>query len=131
VEKEAMQSETYKFSRGLSDGERLARLETLATLMDAALVIPGTNVRIGFDALIGLVPGIGDLISAAVSGFVIVEARRLGAPRWLLARMAGNVALDAIGGTIPLLGDLFDVAFRANLKNVRLLRRHLEQGGRA
>jgi hypothetical protein len=131
VEKEAMQSETYKFSRGLSDGERLARLETLATLMDAALVIPGTNVRIGFDALIGLVPGIGDLISAAVSGFVIVEAQRLGAPRWLLARMAGNVALDAIGGTIPLLGDLFDVAFRANLKNVRLLRRHLEQGGRA
>lgn len=126
-----MQSETYKFSRGLSDGERLARLETLATLMDAALVIPGTNVRIGFDALIGLVPGIGDLISAAVSGFVIVEAQRLGAPRWLLARMAGNVALDAIGGTIPLLGDLFDVAFRANLKNVRLLRRHLEQGGRA
>lgn len=126
-----MQSETYKLSGGLSDGERLARLETLATLMDAALVIPGTNVRIGFDALIGLVPGVGDLISAAVSGFIIVEARRLGAPRWLLARMAGNVAIDAVGGTIPLVGDLFDVAFRANLKNVRLLRRHLEQGRRA
>ncbi|MGE0340348.1 MAG: DUF4112 domain-containing protein [Xanthobacteraceae bacterium] len=125
-----MQSETYGQPRTLSDGERLARLETLATLMDAALVIPGTNVRVGFDALIGLVPGIGDLISAAVSGFIIVEARRLGAPRWLLARMAGNVAVDAIGGTIPLVGDLFDIAFRANLKNVRLLRSHLERGGR-
>lgn len=126
-----MQSEAYGQPRILSDGERLARLETLATLMDAALVIPGTNVRVGFDALIGLVPGIGDLISAAVSGFIIVEARRLGAPRWLLARMAGNVAVDTIGGAIPLVGDLFDVAFRANLKNVRLLRSHLERRGRA
>lgn len=126
-----MQSETYTLSGNLSDGERLARLETLATLMDAAVVIPGTNVRVGFDALIGLVPGIGDLISAAVSGFIIVEARRLGAPRWLLARMAGNVAVDTIGGAVPLVGDFFDVAFRANLKNVRLLRRHLERNGRA
>lgn len=126
-----MQSEAYGQPRILSDGERLARLETLATLMDAALVIPGTNVRVGFDALIGLVPGVGDLISAAVSGFIIVEARRLGAPRWLLARMAGNVAVDTIGGAIPLVGDLFDVAFRANLKNVRLLRSHLERRGRA
>lgn len=126
-----MQSEAYGQPRILSDGERLARLETLATLMDAALVIPGTNVRVGFDALIGLVPGVGDLISAAVSGLIIVEARRLGAPRWLLARMAGNVAVDTIGGAIPLVGDLFDVAFRANLKNVRLLRSHLERRGRA
>lgn len=126
-----MQSGTYGLSGSLSDSERLARLETLATLMDAALVIPGTNVRIGFDALIGLVPGIGDLASAAISGFIIVEARRLGAPRWLLARMAGNVAVDAVGGAIPIVGDLFDVAFRANLKNVRLLRRHLERHRRA
>ncbi|HRF08471.1 MAG TPA: DUF4112 domain-containing protein [Xanthobacteraceae bacterium] len=126
-----MQSGTYGLSGSLSDSERLARLETLATLMDAALVIPGTNVRVGFDALIGLVPGIGDVASAAISCFIIVEARRLGAPRWLLARMAGNVAVDAVGGVIPLVGDLFDVAFRANLKNVRLLRRHLERRGRA
>lgn len=126
-----MQSSAYRLAGDLSDRERLARLEALATLMDAALVIPGTNVRVGFDALIGLVPGIGDLVSAAVSGFILLEARRLGAPRWLLARMAGNIAVDAIGGAVPLVGDLFDVAFRANLKNVRLLRSHLERRGRA
>jgi hypothetical protein len=122
-----MRTETYEQKGSLSHEERLARLETLATLMDAAIVIPGTNVRVGFDALIGLVPGIGDLVSAGISSMIILEARRMGAPRWLVARMIANVAVDAIGGAVPLVGDLLDVAYRANLKNTQLLRRHFER----
>jgi hypothetical protein len=122
-----MRTETYRQNGSLSHEERLARLETLATLMDAAILIPGTNVRVGFDALIGLVPGIGDLVSAGISSMIILEARRMGAPRWLVARMIANVAVDAIGGAVPLVGDLFDVAYRANLKNTQLLRRHFER----
>ncbi len=126
-----MASRSFENTEPLSREERLARLETLANLMDAAIVIPGTNIRVGLDALIGLFPGIGDLASACVSGFIIVEARRLGAPRWLVARMMGNVAIDTVGGAVPLVGDLFDVAFRANLKNTQLLRRHFERVKRA
>jgi hypothetical protein len=122
-----MRTETYEQKGSLSHEERLARLETLATLMDAAIVIPGTNVRVGFEALIGLVPGIGDLVSAGISSMIILEARRMGAPRWLVARMIANVAVDAIGGAVPLVGDLLDVAYRANLKNTQLLRRHFER----
>jgi hypothetical protein len=127
-----MRTETYKQEGSpLSHEERLARLETLATLMDAAILIPGTNVRIGLDALIGLVPGVGDLVSAGISSMIVLEARRMGAPRWLVARMIANVAVDAIGGAVPLVGDLLDVAYRANLKNTQLLRRHFEQDRRA
>jgi hypothetical protein len=122
-----MRTETYRQNGSLSHEERLARLETLATLMDAAILIPGINVRVGFDALIGLVPGIGDLVSAGISSMIILEARRMGAPRWLVARMIANVAVDAIGGAVPLVGDLLDVAYRANLKNTQLLRRHFER----
>jgi hypothetical protein len=125
-----MRTETYRQNGSLSHEERLARLETLATLMDAAILIPGTNVRVGFDALIGLVPGIGDLVSAGISSMIILEARRMGAPRWLVARMIANVAVDAIGGAVPLVGDLLDVAYRANLKNTQLLRRHFERDRR-
>lgn len=125
-----MRTETYTAYDSPDREERLLRLETLATFMDAAIVVPGTNIRVGADALIGLVPGIGDLISAGISGIIILEARRMGAPRRLIARMIGNVAIDAIGGAVPLVGDLFDVAFRANLKNAQLLRRHFERSGR-
>ncbi len=126
-----MRAQTYSGVDGQDREERLTRLETLATLMDAAIVVPGTQIRVGFDALIGLVPGIGDLVSAGISTLIIVEARRLGAPRWLVARMIGNVAIDTVGGAVPLVGDLFDVTFRANLKNVALLRRHFERDRRA
>ncbi len=116
---------------GTSRAERMARLDKLATLMDAAIVIPGTNIRFGADAVIGLVPGIGDLVSAGISCLIIVEARRMGAPNHLIARMIGNVAIDGISGSVPIIGDLVDLAFRANLRNMRLLRRHFEQMDRA
>ncbi len=114
-------------AEGISRKERLAKLDALATLMDSAIVIPGTNIRFGADALIGLIPGIGDAVTAGVSCLIILEARRMGAPHHVVARMIGNVALDGLVGVIPVVGDIFDVAFRANLRNMRLLRKHFER----
>ena len=107
--------------------QAVARLDALATLMDAAFVIPGTNVRMGLDGLIGLLPIAGDLISSLVSSYIVWEARQLGVPRWMLARMMLNVAIDTAMGSVPVVGDAFDVMFRANLKNMALLKRYLER----
>jgi hypothetical protein len=104
-----------------------ARLEQLAWLMDESFYIPGLNMRIGVDGLLGLIPGIGDLISAAISSYVIAEASRLGAPRTVLLRMSGNVLIDTVVGAIPFLGDLFDFGFKANRRNVQLLTRFLDE----
>ena len=109
--------------------QSLVRLEAVAKLMDGAIVIPGTDLRIGLDAVIGMVPGIGDLISGAIGSYLIWEARRLGAPKWLIARMSANMLLDTTVGAIPILGDVFDLAFRANMKNMALLRKHVEKKG--
>lgn len=107
----------------------LLRLEAFAHLMDTAFVIPGINRRVGLDAVIGLVPVIGDVAGMLLSSYIIFEARRLGVPRWLIGRMALNVAFDGAIGSVPLAGDIFDAAFKANRRNVRLLRRHLEKHG--
>ena len=109
--------------------EALARLEALAKLMDGAFVIPGTKTRIGLDGLIGLIPGIGDVVSGLISSYLIWEARQLGVSRWVLARMVGNTFIDTAVGAIPFAGDVFDVMFRANMKNMNLLRQHLEKHG--
>jgi hypothetical protein len=105
--------------------QRVARIDALAQLFDTAFVLPGTNIRFGIDALIGLVPGIGDAITTILSLYIVNEARSLGAPKLLLARMLANVAVDGVFGAVPLVGDAFDVAFRANRRNVALLREHL------
>ena len=105
----------------------MKRLEALATLMDSAFAIPGTQIRMGLDGLIGLVPVLGDLITTAISSYILYEARRLGVSKFTLARMAGNVAIDGVIGAIPIVGDVFDIAFRANRRNVHILRRHLER----
>jgi hypothetical protein len=115
------------FVRPRSRGARVARIDALATLLDTALVIPGTGVRFGLDALIGLFPGIGDLITTALSLFIVHEAYQLGAPGHVIARMLGNVALDGVFGAVPLVGDAFDVLWRANRRNMRLLREWLER----
>ncbi|NEU12980.1 DUF4112 domain-containing protein [Methylobacterium sp. BTF04] len=121
---------TTRFRPKADDREAtLLRLEAFAHLMDTAFVIPGINRRVGLDALIGLVPVIGDVAGMLLSSYVIYEARRLGVPRWLIARMALNVAFDGVIGSVPLAGDIFDAAFKANRRNVRLLRRHLEKHG--
>ncbi len=122
---------THAPSYSASTEQSVARVEALARLMDGAFVLPGTNLRFGLDGIIGLVPVAGDVIAGLVSSYLIWEARRLGAPRWLIARMMANALLDTAVGAIPVLGDAFDVLFRANMKNMALLRRHLEKKGLA
>ncbi len=93
----------------------------LARVLDAAVTIPGTNIRVGLDALIGLVPGIGDAIGAALSGWIVLAAARMGLPKSVVARMLLNLGIDTVVGAIPVLGDLFDIVFRANTRNVELI----------
>ena len=107
-----------------SRAERIARLDALANLLDTAFVVPGTNIRFGIDAMIGLIPGIGDAITTLMSLYIVREARELGVPRHLIARMLANVALDGVVGAVPFLGDAFDVMWRANRRNMALLRNH-------
>ena len=119
----------YEFIRPQSRADRLARLDAFASLLDTAFLVPGTNIRFGIDALIGLVPGIGDTITTLMSLYIVHEARQLGAPRHLIVRMLGNVALDGVVGAVPLLGDAFDVMWRANRRNLALLRQWLAKNG--
>lgn len=88
--------------------------------------IPGTSMRVGLDPILGLIPGAGDLAGAALGGWLILLASREGAPRGMLLRMLANVGVDALLGSVPLLGDLFDAGYKANLRNVALLERHME-----
>lgn len=96
-------------------------MRDLARALDEAIRIPGTNIRIGLDALLGLLPGGGDVAGGLFSGLIILQAARSGAPTPVLGRMLANVAIDVVLGAIPLIGDIFDVAWRANSRNVRLL----------
>lgn len=107
--------------------QRLEQLRSLSNLMDGGFHIPGTKIEFGWDSIIGLVPGVGDAVAAAVSAWIIREGRRLGAPRRLVARMIWNVAVDAGIGIVPVVGDAFDVAWKANRKNVALLTRYFEK----
>ena len=101
------------------------RLITLTRLMDSAIDVPVLRTTVGLDALLGVVPIAGDLLSAAVGVYLIAQARELGASRWLQAKMAGNLVLDAAVGSAPLAGDVFDVYFRAHRRNLKLLQREL------
>jgi hypothetical protein len=107
----------------------LDRLDRLAMLFDTAFVLPGTNVRFGIESVMRLVPGIGDAAASALSCYLLYEAHALGVPKHVFGRMIANVAFEGIVGAVPLLGDAFDVAFRANRRNVRILREHFEREG--
>jgi Domain of unknown function (DUF4112) len=111
----------------LTREQRLARLDAVARLLDIAFIVPGTNIRYGIDGIIGLIPVIGDLIATALSLWLVREARALGAPWHVTARMLGNVAIQGVVGAVPVAGDAFDVLFRANMRNVRLLRRWMDK----
>lgn len=115
----------FDFARPRSRRERIARIDALATLLDTALIVPILNLRFGLDAVLGLVPGIGDLLTTAMSLYIVHEARQLGAPAFLVARMLGNVAIDGVIGAVPLVGDVFDVMWRSNRRNMRLLQEWL------
>lgn len=103
-------------------------LRWLARLMDAQFRVPGTDIRFGLDGLLGLVPGVGDLSTFAVSGYMVTIMARNGASGYVLARMVLNILIDAIFGSIPLLGDIFDIYFKANLRNLRLMEEHYLEG---
>jgi hypothetical protein len=107
----------------LSIEQRLARLDAVAKLLDIAFVLPGTNIRYGIDGIIRLIPVVGDLIASAFSLWLVREARALGAPWHVTGRMLANVALEGVVGMVPIAGDAFDVMFRANIRNMRMLRR--------
>jgi hypothetical protein len=104
------------------------QLDWLAKLMDAQFSIPGTNFRFGLDGIIGLIPGAGDLSTFAVSAYLLTIMAQNGASGFVLARMVLNVLIDAIIGMIPILGDLFDIAFKANMRNLKLMREHYVEG---
>jgi hypothetical protein len=111
----------------LTREQRLARLDAVAKLLDIAFIVPGTNIRYGIDGIIGLIPVVGDVIATAFSLWLVREARALGAPWHVTARMLGNVAVQGVVGIVPVAGDAFDVMFRANIRNVRMLRRWMDK----
>ena len=110
----------------MEPNESLRRARVVATVLDDAIRIPGTNIRFGLDPVIGLVPGLGDLLGGAASAYIILEAARAGASASILVRMAANVGIDTLIGALPVIGDLFDFAWKSNARNVRLLARHVD-----
>lgn len=106
----------------------ISKSEWLAKLMDSRFRIPGTNIRFGLDAIIGLIPGVGDFVTLAISGFMLSSYSKQGVSGYLLARMSLNIILDALIGSIPFIGDLFDIAFKANQRNLKLLQEHYKEG---
>jgi len=105
-------------------GARLRRIRQIAWVVDAAFVFPGTNFRFGLNSLIGLLPVGGDTVLALISLFIVYEAHLLGVPRAKLMQMLGNVLVEVVGGSVPILGDLFDVALKANMRNVKIIEAH-------
>ena len=106
----------------------ISNLDMLAKLMDSQFAIPGTNIRFGLDSLIGLVPGAGDFATFLVSGYMVMVLAKNGTSGFVLARMTLNILIDALVGSIPILGDIFDVAFKANQRNMKLMREHYIDG---
>ena len=115
---------------GLPPGEepRLRRVRAVADFLDNSLKIPGVGLPIGWDAVIGMVPGVGDALTGTLAVWIIVQARALGVPKRKIVRMLANAGVDFAGGAVPGVGDLFDVVFKANRRNLRLIERHLAEG---
>lgn len=103
------------------------RIEALERLMEGVVTLPGTRQRMGLDAILGLVPVVGDIASAAIGAWIVWEARNLGMSKFQIARMATNVGVDTAIGVIPLVGDAFDFFFRSNSRNLRIIKRHLDR----
>lgn len=117
--------------RGSGKDNPLAKLEALSWLLDSSIKLPGMRYRVGLDALIGLIPVAGDIIGTGISTYILVMAAKMGVPRVTLLRMGFNVALEAVVGLVPFAGDLFDFAWKANKRNVALIRDYLEHPGHA
>jgi hypothetical protein len=113
--------------RGETRPARLESVRAIARVMDEAVRVPGTNIRFGLDALLGLVPGLGDVAGGLMSAYIVAAGARAGAPATVLMRMVGNVGIDMLVGAVPILGDLFDVGFKANSRNLALLERYADR----
>jgi hypothetical protein len=113
-------------ARHAAERAQLERVEALARTMDAAFTIPGTNIPLGLDTIVGLVPGIGDTLSLGVAGYIASHGFRLKAKKRHMVRMGGNIFLDWLIGLVPLIGDIFDIGWRGNLRNAALLRQVTE-----
>lgn len=104
------------------------RIEALENLLEGLFEVPGLGGRkVGLDAIVGLIPVAGDVVTAAMGLYMVWEARNIGMPRWQLWRMAGNVGIDSLVGAVPIAGDLFDFAFRSNTRNLKIIRKHLDR----
>ena len=103
------------------------RVEALEQLLEGVFVIPVINRRVGLDAIVGLVPVLGDVVTAAMGAYIVWEGHNLGLPKWKLWRMAGNIAVDSAIGAVPLAGDLFDFLYRSNSRNLKIVKRHLDK----
>ena len=103
------------------------RIEMMEQVLENVFTIPGTRFRVGLDSMIGLIPVVGDLVAAAMGAWIVWEARNLGMSRWQLIRMSANIGVDTAIGAIPFVGDAFDLAFRSNSKNLRIIRKHLDR----
>ena len=103
------------------------RIEAMERLLERSMVIPGINRPVGLDAIAGLVPVLGDVLTAAMGAYLVWEASNLGLPKWKLWRMAGTIAVDCASGAIPVAGDLFDFVFRSNSRNLKIVKRHLDK----
>ncbi|MGL5942206.1 MAG: DUF4112 domain-containing protein [Waterburya sp.] len=105
---------------------RINKLRRLSRLLDNAIPIPGTKFRFGLDPILGLLPGGGDTLTGGLSAYIVIEAARMGLPREILWQMVVNIILDSLAGTIPVIGDLFDLGWKSNVRNIALLEKHLE-----
>ena len=115
------------YSKGLTHEQRLNQVRLIARMMDDRFRLPGTNIRFGLDLILGLVPGLGDAVTSAISLLIVHHAWASGASKLTLARMLGNVGVDFLIGSVPIAGDLADFAWKANRKNARLLEAHLNK----
>lgn len=118
---------TFTLPTGTDAAAVRARVEMMERLLERSFTIPGTNYPVGLDALVGLVPVLGDIVTTAMGAYIVWEARNLGIPKWKLARMGANVLFDTAIGAIPLVGDAADFLFRSNSRNLKIIRKHLDK----
>ena len=118
---------TFAVPTGTDAAAVRARVSAMEKLLERSLTIPGINMPVGLDALVGLVPVLGEVVTAALGAYIVWEARNLGLPKWKLARMGANVLFDTAIGAIPLIGDAADLVFRSNSRNLRILLAHIDK----
>lgn len=117
----------FDFPTGTDPQSIRQRIEALEIILERSMVVPGTNYRIGLDTIVGLVPVVGDIITAAMGSYLVWEARNLGLPKWKLWHMMGRIGLDTAVGSVPIVGDAFDLVYRSNSKNLKTVKKHLDK----